>query len=209
MIVDENGVEKEGFVKKFKWIARIFCPEDTFAERVRNDTTGSFRIWHEQGFIKTTPGDAIQHDVIYKQIEDDSKNFAIKQIAYDRNSAAWIIQEIQKKLPDIELFPFNQSMAGMSAPTKSFTACMLKGRIEHNDNPILKYMASVAKVESNDAQENMMLHKGKSTDKIDGVVAGLMGYNQAELGTMGLEKKFSPYSNTGFQVINRIEGREQ
>lgn len=207
-ITREDGSQYEGPIKKFKWIARVFCPADTFAERVLKDSTGSFRVWHEQGFIKLTPGDAIHHETIYSQIEKDSQFFGMKQIAYDRNSAAWVIQEIQKKLPDIELFPFNQSMAGMSTPTKSFTACMLKGLIEHNDNPVLKYCASKAVVESHDAQNNMMLHKAKSTDKIDPVVAGVMAYNQAELGTMGLEKKFSPYSNEGFKAINEFEGRK-
>jgi phage terminase large subunit-like protein len=200
---------KEGeraFIKKFRLLARIYCPEDTFAERVRKDDSGSLRLWHEQGYIRLTPGDSIDHSTIYEDIEKDSETFQIKQFAYDRNSAAWIVQEIQKKIPHIELFPFSQSMAGMSSPTKAFTVCLQKGLIEHGGNPVLGWMAGNAVVEINNAQENMMLHKGKSKDKIDGIVAAIMGYNQAELGTMGLEKKFSPYSNEGFEAIKRIEG---
>lgn len=202
----ETGNEILAVVKKFKIVSRIYCPEDTFAERVRKDDTGSFRQWHEDGLIRLTPGDSIDHQTIFDEIEIDSKKFQVKQFAYDRNSAAWIIQEVQKKIPHIELFPFNQSMAGMSAPTKAFTVALRHKRIEHNGNPVLAWCASNAVPDTADAQNNMMLHKGKSKDKIDPIIAAIMGYNQAELGTMGLEKKFSPYSNEGFKVIKQLEG---
>jgi len=194
------------FIKKFRVIWRIFCPEDTFAERVRKDDTGQLRTWWEQGYITLTPGDSIDHQTIYDTLKADSELFQIKQMAYDRNSAAWIVQEIQKTLPHIELFPFNQSMVGMSEPTKSLTVALRKHRIEHNGNPVAGWSASNAVPEVNNAQNNMMLHKGKSKDKIDPIIAFVMGYNQAELGTMGIEKKFSPYSNAGFKVIKELEG---
>lgn len=206
MIANEKGEMLLTPIKKFKVIFRVYCPEDTFAERVRKDDSGSLRLWHEQGLIRLTPGDSIDHQFIFDEIERDAVKFQIKQFAYDRNSAAWIIQEIQKKIPHIELFPFNQSMAGMSAPTKSLTVALRKHRLEHNGNSLAGWCASNAVPENNDAQANMMLHKGKSKDKIDPIVALIMGYNQAELGTMGLEKKFSPYSNDGFKVIKRLEG---
>jgi phage terminase large subunit-like protein len=203
--LNEEGQEVVLTVKKFKLIARIFCPEDTFAQRVSDDKTGSLKTWYDKGFIELTPGDSIDHDHIYKKIESDEKKFKLKQIAYDRNSAAWIIQEIQKKVPHVELYPFNQSMKGMSGPTKAFTASLLRARIEHNNNPVLGWMAASAVPESQNAQENLMLHKGKSKDKIDGIIASIMAYNQAELGSLQLDKKFSPYSNEGFKVIKKLE----
>lgn len=200
-----NGEEVRKTIKKFKTIARVYCPEDTFSQRIRRDDTGSLRVWHEQGYIRLTPGNAIDHEFIFNEILADSEKFQIKNMAYDRNSAAWIVQEIEKKLPHIELFPFNQSMTGMSTPTKSLKAALLTGRIEHNNNPVLAWAASNAVVET-DANENERLHKGKSRDKIDPAVAFIMGYNQAELGSMSLEKKFSPYSDEGFKVIKELEG---
>lgn len=192
--------------KKFRAIWRYFVPEDTFGERVRKDSTGSLRRWYEEGFIQTTPGNAIEHKSIYNSIRDDCDKFQVKQLAYDRNSAAWIIQEIQATIPGVELFPFNQSMIGMSAPTKALTASLLSRKIEHGGNPVSAWMASNAVVEENNAQNNMMLHKGKSKEKIDGIVAFLMAYAQAELGSVSMKPKFSPYSDSGFKAIKEIEG---
>lgn len=192
-------------VKKFKIVSRIFCPEDTLAERIRKADEASMRDWFDQGFIRATPGSAIDHEHIFEQIKKDSEYFQIKEVAYDRNSAAWIIQEMQKELPHIELFPFNQSMVGMSTPTKSLKASLMKGRIEHNGNPVLAWMASNA-VPETDGLNNERLHKGKSRDKIDGIIAMIMGYNQAELGLLTMPQKFSPYSREGFQVIKNLEG---
>lgn len=195
-----------GDQKKFRILVRIFCPEDTFGERVRADDTGSLRIWFEKGLIRLTPGSAIDHEMIYKAIESDCNTFQVKEFAYDRNSAAWVVQEIQKKIPHVALFPFNQSMVGMSSATKAFTASLINQKIEHNGNEVLAWMANNAVVENNNAHENMMLHKGKSKDKIDGIIASIMAYAHAELGSLTLEKKFSPYSDEGFKIIKEIEG---
>ena len=55
---------------------------------------------------------------------------------------------------------------------------MLVGRIIHGGNPVLRWMAGnvVAEV---DAAENIKPSKKKSTEKIDGIVALIMGLDRA------------------------------
>ena len=194
-------------VRKFRAIWRIYCPEDTLTERIKKldiDLMG----WIKAGWIRTTPGNVIDHEFVFADIKRDSQKFVIKELGYDRWSAAWIVQQLQTELGHIELFPVNQSMQGMTNATKGVTMALKQGRIEHNGNPIAGWMAGNA-VPFYDAKENMMLHKGKSKDKIDGIIAMIIAYAQAEVGNPVVEKKFSVYDDLNFErVMEEIEGHK-
>jgi phage terminase large subunit-like protein len=62
----------------------------------------------------------------------------------------------------------------MSAPAKSLEASIINGEINHQGNPILRWMASNVVAET-DAAGNIKPSKSKSTEKIDGIVALVMG----------------------------------
>ena len=194
-------------VRKFRAIWRIYCPEDTLTERIKKldiDLMG----WIKAGWIRTTPGNVIDHEFVFADIKRDSQKFVIKELGYDRWSAAWIVQQLQTELGHIELFPVNQSMQGMTNATKGVTMALKQGRIEHNGNPVAGWMAGNA-VPFYDAKENMMLHKGKSKDKIDGIIAMIIAYAQAEVGNPVVEKKFSVYDDLNFErVMEEIEGHK-
>lgn len=197
-----------GDIRRYRTLFRVFCPEETLAQRIKATDAVSFRTWIADGFITPTPGSSIDHDFIFSQIEKDAAKFQIQQAAYDRYSAAWIIQEIQKKIPTIELFPFNQSMVGMSEPTKGLKGSLMKGFVEHGNSPLGGWSASNCVAEK-DAQGNERLHKGRSKDKIDPIISLIMAHNLASLGTLEVIKKFSPYSNEGFEAIKKLEGMQE
>ena len=60
---------------------------------------------------------------------------------------------------------------------KELYKLLLEGKIIHGGNPVLKWMAGnvVAEV---DAAENIKPSKKKSTEKIDGIVAWIMGLDR-------------------------------
>lgn len=196
---------RESGVKKFRILPRFYCPEESFSKRVRNNDA-SLGIWHERGLIRLTPGSAIEHEEIFKDIEKDAKTFDIRQIGYDRYSAAWIIQQIQKILPEIELYPISQAITTISEPTKAFFTAITQGRIEHAGNPVLSWQVANAVPEEN-SNGDIKLSKSRSRDKIDGVIAAIMAFNQAQLGELEVKKKISVYGNPDFQaIIKKIEG---
>ena len=55
---------------------------------------------------------------------------------------------------------------------------MLEGKIIHGGNPVLRWMAGNVVAEI-DAAENIKPSKKKSTEKIDGIVALIMGLDRA------------------------------
>ncbi|MCO6437232.1 MAG: hypothetical protein J5J06_09115, partial [Phycisphaerae bacterium] len=58
---------------------------------------------------------------------------------------------------------------------------VVSGRLRHGGNPVLRWMAANVAVEL-DAAGNIKPSKKKSTERIDGIVAAVMGLGRALLG---------------------------
>jgi len=63
-----------------------------------------------------------------------------------------------------------QGFASMFAPTKRLLELVLTGELAHGGNPVLRWMASNVIVQM-DPAGNVKPDKGKSREKIDGIVA--------------------------------------
>lgn len=102
--------------------------------------------------------------------------YRIGEIAFDR----WGATRISTQLTDagFTMVEFGQGYASMSAPSKELLRLVLAGRIGHSANPVLRWMADNVTVEM-DAAGNVKPSKGKSREKIDGIVAGIMGLDRA------------------------------
>ena len=66
----------------------------------------------------------------------------------------------------------------MSAPSKEFEKLVIGGAVRHNNNPVLRWMASNVTVET-DAAGNIKPSKAKSTEKIDGITGLVMAIGRA------------------------------
>ena len=84
----------------------------------------------------------------------------------------------------------------MTAPTKEWEKLLLSGKLLHGGNPVLRWMTSHVSVET-DAAGNIKPSKKKSTDRIDGIVAGIMGLGRA----LVQSEPTSVYETRGLLVI--------
>jgi phage terminase large subunit-like protein len=66
----------------------------------------------------------------------------------------------------------------MSWPTKKLEAIVLSERLRHGGNPVLRWMAGNVSIEK-DAADNWKPSKKKSCERIDGIVALIMGLERA------------------------------
>ena len=73
---------------------------------------------------------------------------------------------------------------------------MLEGKLWHGGNPVLRWMADNMTVEQ-DAAGNVKPSKKRSREKIDGMVADIMGLDRA----LRNEGRPSVYENRGLIVI--------
>jgi phage terminase large subunit-like protein len=73
---------------------------------------------------------------------------------------------------------FGQGYASMNWPTKKLEEVILAGKLAHGGNPVLRWMASNVSIET-DFADNWKPSKKKSRERIDGIVALIMGLDRA------------------------------
>ena len=164
-----NDMEKYIFLPYF-WI-----PEENMIRRVRRDHV-PYDVWEKQGFLQTTEGDVIHYGFIENFIDDLGKKFHIKEIAFDRWGAVQMVQNLEGL--GFTVVPFGQGFKDMSPPTKRLMELVLEKNIAHGGHPVLRWMMDNIFVRT-DPAGNIKPDKEKSTEKIDGAVATIMGLDRA------------------------------
>lgn len=156
----------------------FFIPEDQIENKMRGDSY-LFRRWIKEGYVFATPGETVDYSFMFRKIIDDSKIYDVQEIAYDRNLAAHLIQDLSDVFTCVE---FSQSITGMSEPSKAWEQLIADGKLIDN-NPVMDWMVSCATVKP-DANGNIKPVKpdvNKSTKRIDGVITSIMANNRLEV----------------------------
>ena len=161
--------EENYIVLPFFWL-----PEDTLELRCRRDHV-LYDVWERQGYIKTTEGNVVHYGFIEKFIEELSEIYHIKEIAYDRWNATQMVQNLEGM--GLTMVPFGQGYKDMSPPSKELYKLMMEGKIQHGGHPVLKWMGQNV-VMRQDPAGNIKPDKEKSVEKIDGIVALIMGLDR-------------------------------
>ena len=156
-------------------LCRFWIPEEAMHIRSHRDRV-SYEAWVRQGHITATPGNVIDYDYILSQIDEDAQNFDLQEIAFDRWGATKIVQEIAEH--GLTCVQFGQGFASMSPPMKELEKQILSHRLAHGNNPVLTWMADNL-VAAEDPAGNIKPDKSKSIEKIDGMVALIMGLDRA------------------------------
>jgi phage terminase large subunit-like protein len=154
----------------FFWI-----PREGLQERIRKDRV-PYDVWIRDGLIKATPGNVIDYRTIKADILELSKKFNIRETAYDRWNATQLVTELIDE--GLNMIPMGQGHASMNAPTGDLMRFTLQKRLRHGGNPVLRWMANNMIVKQDPAGE-LKPDKSKSTSKIDGMVALIMGLDRA------------------------------
>ena len=152
------------FVLPFFWI-----PKATIENKKE---IANFKQWEVDGFIKEAGEDVINQTIIVKDIIEIAKKYTIKSFAFDRFLAYnGIIQGLQDA--GLTGFEFGQGYKSMSQPTKELEALAISGKLAHGNNPVLRWQVGNCEL-SIDPADNIKLDKGKSRNKIDGMVSLVM-----------------------------------
>jgi phage terminase large subunit-like protein len=125
-----------------------------------------------------TPGNVIDYDRIRTTINSLHERFSIREIAVDPWNATQLASQLQGD--GFEVISFGQGFRDMTSPCKELEKLIVSGKLRHGCNPVLRWMASNVAVET-DAAGNLKPSKKKSTERIDGIVATVMGLGRALL----------------------------
>ncbi len=156
-------------------LAYFWIPCDNIAARVRRDRV-PYDVWVREGLIYATEGNVIHYAAIRAKIDELAQKYDIRELGFDRWGATQMTQELQDS--GMEVVPIGQGFASMSAPTKELLNLVLSKRLRHGGNPVLRWMADNVRV-SQDAAGNLKPDKAKSTERIDGISALIMGIDRA------------------------------
>ncbi|MEC0534301.1 terminase large subunit [Bacillus spizizenii] len=154
-----------------------FMPEDTFYERMKTDNV-PYDLWKKKGWLTTTDGAVVDYDYIRAYIKKMEKEngWRIKEIGYDPYNATQFAQQMEAD--GYTMVEIRQGVATLSEPTKDFRAKVKAKKVIHPKNDLLTWAMGNA-VTKMDAQENIMLDKSKSTQRIDPAAALINAYVRA------------------------------
>lgn len=160
---------------KYRILPYFWIPEEQMDLRVRRDHV-PYDVWERQGFLQTTEGNVVHYGYIEKFIENLGEKYNIREIAFDRWGAVQMVQNLEGM--GYTVVPFGQGFKDMSPPTKELMKLVLEERIAHGGHPILRWMMDNIFIRT-DPAGNIKADKEKSTEKIDGVIATIMGLDRA------------------------------
>lgn len=160
---------------KYQVLPYFWIPEDNVDLRVRRDHV-PYDTWIKQGYMETTEGNVVHYGYIEKFIEKLGEKYNIREIAFDRWGATQMVQELEGM--GFTVVPFGQGFKDMSPPTKELMRLTLEQSIAHGGQPVLRWMMDNIYIRR-DPAGNIKADKEKSTEKIDGAVAMIMGLDRA------------------------------
>ncbi len=160
---------------KWRVLPRFFVPRENAEKRERRDRV-PYLTWEREGKLTFTDGNVVNYDFIKAKILDDAREFDLKAIAYDPWNSSQLA--IQLRTEGANAIEFGQGYRTMSEPTKELEKLVLQKQLAHGGNDVLRWMASNTSVET-DPAGNIKPSKKKSTERIDGVVALVMGLGLA------------------------------
>ena len=166
--------KKDGIRHAKSW---FWIPEEKVRQK---EDIVDYWLWKKEGLVRVTPGNVIDVEELTNDIYSILEKHNIASIAYDRWGSDAVIQGLIKRgFPEAKLDKYKQTTMDMTVPTKELEMDVYSKKLNHEGNPVLRWMASnvVLYIDSAGGQK---FDKNKSIDKIDGMVALAMAYG-AEL----------------------------
>lgn len=155
--------------------AMFWIPGENVIEKGRRDRV-DYSAWIRNGYIIATPGNVVDYDLIRAWINDYTENYRTMEIAFDPWNATQLVTQLHGD--GFTMVPIRQGMPSLTSPTKQMLALVEGHRLNHQNNPVLRWMADNLEVTS-DAAGNIKPDKSTSRAKIDGMVALIMAIDRA------------------------------
>lgn len=174
----------------FYFLSDPFCPEET----IKESNNVNYSMWAEKGILNSTPGAAINYELIEDFLFKRSREFKFKDVHYDGWNASEFSQRMAKKR--MEMVEYRMNTSNLSEPMKRIEAVIREGNFYHDGSPIVEWCLSniVAKLDAND---NVMPRKDHEEMKIDIGVSMIMAMG----GWVKEEMNESVYESRGIRVL--------
>lgn len=156
-------------------LPHFFCPADNLRDRANRDGV-PYPQWADEGFITPTPGNVIDYRAVEAHIRDLCERFDVREINFDPAYA----QPVMGPLSD-DGFPvatMRQGWITQSPALNELERAIIGRNFRHGGHPVLRWCFSNVAIHT-DSAGNRVMHKSKSTGRIDGAVATWMALARA------------------------------
>lgn len=148
--------------------SHVFIPEENV-----DRSEAPYRQWAKEGYATLTEGNVVDYDVVREFVFRLCEKYDVRGVAVDRWNATHFVTQLTNEGIDVK--PFGQGYASMSAPTKLLSQLVLSGSIRHAGNPPLALHMSHLQVKQDDAGNLKPTKKNSSAhSRDDAAVAAIM-----------------------------------
>lgn len=159
----------------FQVIWRHFVPSAALLELGRR-SGGQAAVWVAQGALQVTEGNVTDYGVVKRALEADRDTFDIVELGFNK----WQALQLSGELADDgwPMMAVSQGFGSQAGPTSELLRAVGTGTLHHGDNPVARWQASNA-VTRTDTEGNLRFDKSRSIERIEGLVAAVMGVDRA------------------------------
>lgn len=160
-------------------VARFWCPRARLTDPL-NQYRSQYQAWERAGYLTATEGNAIDYAFVKRQVIEDSVRFGLQRMNIDRLfQGAQLGMELAEELGSDRVFAMGMGFQSFAAPMVEFERRLLARKLNHQGNPVLRWMADCVAVKR-DPAGNLKPDKASSQGKIDGIV-GIVGAIDAQI----------------------------
>jgi phage terminase large subunit-like protein len=159
-------------------LPHFFCPEADILKR--GDVDGvNYASWAKESFLSATPGNVIDYSAVADYIRGLAERFDVREIGFDVAYAQAVMAPLNEE--GFPVVTIRQGWITQSPALNTLEAAIVGGKFRHGGHPILRWNFSNVAIHK-DTNDNRIIHKGKSTDRIDGASATWMAVSRAAAG---------------------------
>ena len=150
-----------------------FLPLDNIAEREKDGVP--YCRWADEGWMKLTPGTAIDYRAVEQHIRDICDRSDVREILFDPAYAGQVMGPLTDDgLPCLTM---RQGWVTQSPALNELERAIISRKVEW-DSPVLRWCMDNVEVHT-DSAGNRTMHKGKSRGRIDLAVCLWMALSRA------------------------------
>jgi phage terminase large subunit-like protein len=134
------------------------------------------RGWVNEGWIKTTPGEVLDIEIVRQDLQADLAHFDVVEVGFDPWALSQFAGEMMAEgAPMVEV---RANVQNFSEPMKRLDELVAARQLEHQADPALAWMISNV-VCHRDVKDNIYPRKEREESKIDAAVGLIMNIGRA------------------------------
>lgn len=152
-----------------------FMPADSLSGKERIDKVPYAR-WAKEGHLTLTSGEVVDVEFVFEYIKELATKYDIVNIGLDPWNATSLMTMLDND--GFTVHEVRQGYKSLSEAIKFTKELLIQRKLQHGNNPILRWCVANA-VPVFDANENVVLSKAKSINRIDAIASTVTAMTQA------------------------------